>query len=453
MKNLFSKKIVVITVLTLLLLIPLMMIRGVIDERSGYRYQVRNDITQSWTGEQMMIGPVLVIPYREIYQVSVWNKKLEKDEIENRVLNKKLMIAPEQLSINGNVKTESRVRGIYSIPVYRSQLNISGNYSVAKLTAQVNSSNTIEWEPAYLSVMVNDVRGVEKQPVLLWQGKKIEFEPDSLLGELRNGMHAPLGVVKQSDENLAFSFDLDLHGMERLKFSPLGKSTSVTLKSDWPDPSFIGRYLPSERLIDENGFTASWNVSSFSSSVAQNLQSCKTGSCSSLANDMFGVTLFNSVDIYQQSERSVKYGLLFIGLTFVVFFLFEVIKGLRLHPMQYLLVGLELSVFFLLLVSLSELMAFAMAYLIATLASTALIGFYVSSILQSYKLGGFISAGLLLLYGMLYGILGSEDNALLMGSMLIFSVLALVMTVTRRIDWYELSGSPLSREENLAIDS
>ena len=296
--------------------------------------------------------------------------------------------------------------------------------------------------------MVNDVRGVEKQPVVQWQGRKIEFEPDSLLKELRNGMHAPLGVVEESDQNVAFSFDLDLHGMERLKFSPLGKSTVVTLKSDWPDPSFIGRYLPSERQIDEQGFTASWNVSSFSSSVAQNLQACKKGSCSSLANDMFGVTLFNSVDIYQQSERSIKYGLLFISLTFVVFFLFEVIKGLRLHPMQYLLVGLGLSVFFLLLVSLSELMAFAMAYLVATLASTALIGFYVSSILQSYKLGGFISAGLLLLYGMLYGILGSEDNALLMGSMLIFSVLALVMTVTRRIDWYELSGNPKECDTN-----
>ena len=452
MKNLFSKKIVVIAVLTLLLLIPLMLIRDVIDERSGYRYQVRNDITQSWTGEQMMIGPILVIPYRETYQVKVWNKKLEKDELEDRTLNKKLMIAPEQLSINGAVKTESRVRGIYSIPVYRSQLKITGNYSVAKLSAQVNSKNTIEWGAAYLSVMVNDVRGVEKQPVVLWQGKKIEFEPDSLLGELRNGMHAPLGMVKESNENLAFSFNLDLHGMERLSFSPLGKSTAVTLKSDWPDPSFIGRYLPSERIIDANGFTASWNVSSFSSAVAQNLQQCKTDNCSALINDSFGVTLFNSVDIYQQSERSVKYGLLFISLTFVVFFLFEVIKGLRLHPMQYLLVGLGLSVFFLLLVSLSELMAFAMAYLLATLASTALIGFYVSSILQSYKLGGFISAGLLLLYGMLYGILGSEDNALLMGSVLIFGVLALVMTVTRRIDWYELTGNPVRLEENMTLD-
>lgn len=452
MKNLFSKKIVVIAVLTLLLLIPLMLIRDVIDERSGYRYQVRNDITQSWTGEQMMIGPILVIPYRETYQVKVWNKKLEKDELEDRTLNKKLMIAPEQLSINGAVKTESRVRGIYSIPVYRSQLKITGNYSVAKLSAQVNSKNTIEWGAAYLSVMVNDVRGVEKQPVVLWQGKKIEFEPDSLLGELRNGMHAPLGMVKESNENLAFSFNLDLHGMERLSFSPLGKSTAVTLKSDWPDPSFIGRYLPSERIIDANGFTASWNVSSFSSAVAQNLQQCKTDNCSALINDSFGVTLFNSVDIYQQSERSVKYGLLFISLTFVVFFLFEVIKGLRLHPMQYLLVGLGLSVFFLLLVSLSELMAFAMAYLLATLASTALIGFYVCSILQSYKLGGFISAGLLLLYGMLYGILGSEDNALLMGSVLIFGVLALVMTVTRRIDWYELTGNPVRLEENMTLD-
>ncbi len=453
MKNLFSKKIVVISVLTLLLLIPLMLIRDVIDERSGYRYQVRNDITQSWTGEQMMIGPILVIPYKESYKEKIWNKKLEREELRDRTFYKKLMIAPEQLSLNGEVKTESRVRGIYSIPVYRSKLQISGHYSISDLTKRTETKNSIEWEPAYLSVMVSDVRGVEKQPVVAWQGRKIEFEPDSLLGELRTGMHAPLGVLKQTDDKVAFNFSLDLHGMERLMFSPLGKSTSVTLKSDWADPSFVGRYLPSERQIDDQGFNANWNVSSFSSEVAQNLQQCVTGNCSSLAHDMFGVTLFNSVDIYQQSERSVKYGILFIGLTFVVFFLFEVIKGLRLHPMQYLLVGLGLSVFFLLLVSLSELMTFAMAYLVATLASTALIGFYVSSILQSFKLGGLISAGLLLLYGMLFGILGSEDNALLMGSMLIFCVLALVMTVTRRIDWYELSGSFTIAEKETTVDA
>jgi inner membrane protein len=175
--------------------------------------------------------------------------------------------------------------------------------------------------------------------------------------------------------------------------------------------------------------------------MPQLIDECQLGNCNALMNDTFGVTLFNSVDIYQQSERSVKYAMLFIGLTFTAFFLFEVMKGLRLHPMQYLLVGLGLSLFFLLLISLSEHMAFPLAYLVAALCSTAVIGFYISGVVRSARLGGVITAGLLLLYAMLFGILRSEDNALLMGSLLLFTVLSLVMVVTRRVDWYGIGES------------
>ncbi|MET0081327.1 MAG: cell envelope integrity protein CreD, partial [Candidatus Thiodiazotropha lotti] len=214
------------------------------------------------------------------------------------------------------------------------------------------------------------------------------------------------------------------------------KNTHVDIQADWPDPSFFGRYLPSSRVIDAAGFQANWNVSSFSSNAAQHISACESGNCSQLMLDGFGVRLFNSVDIYQQSERSVKYALLFIVLTFASFFLYEVMKGLRLHPMHYLLVGLSLTVFYLLLISLSEHMAFHSAYLVATLASAALIGFYIGSVLASRKHGVGITTALLLLYGMLYAILSSEDNSLLMGSLLIFGVLSLVMVVTRRVDWY-----------------
>jgi inner membrane protein len=440
MKHPLFKKVLVIALLTVLLMIPLMMIEGIVYERSAYRDQARHGIAQSWTGEQQLVGPLLVVPYKESYMLSMWDKNKERYELKKQTRHGKLLIAPETLKIDGEITTETRKRGIYPVPVYHSQLGVSGRFAFDKIEAFIKSAkHDIEWQDAYLTVVISDVRGVEIQPMLTWRGETREFVSDTLLEEMHNGMHAPLGALQGEMEPIEFSFDLKLNGMELLQFSPVGKNTSIRLKADWPDPSFIGRYLPTSREIDAQGFTSTWNLSSFSSSIPQHLNACQEGQCSMLMQETFGVRLFNSVDIYQQSERSVKYALMFIGLTFVSFFLYEVMKGLRLHPMQYLLVGLSLSVFYLLLISLSEHMAFNYAYTLATLASTLLIGFYISSILQSVKHGGVITSALLLLYGMLYGILVSEDNSLLMGSLLIFSVLSLVMIVTRRVDWYAIT--------------
>ncbi|MDH5785543.1 MAG: cell envelope integrity protein CreD [Chromatiales bacterium] len=456
MKRSMTKKMVVIALLITLLMIPLMMIKGVVNERSSYRYQVKHDISQSWTGEQSVVGPLLVVPYKEYYSKRVWDKELKQYRTEKHHWKKQLYIAPEQLTVVGDVVTTERNRGIYSIPVYKSELTLSGHYSNKRLQELLQStSHKIEWESAHLSVLISDVRGVTTTPLLGWHGGEMEFLPGSELPGARSGMHAGLGRVDVAQPRFDFSFTLPLRGMERLQFSPIGKSTEVRLSADWPHPSFIGRYLPEDHKIDAEKFTARWNLSSFSSGMPQLLQECEGGDCQALLSDTFGVTLFNSVDIYQQSERSVKYAMLFIGLTFITFFLFEVMKGLRLHPMQYLLVGLGLSLFYLLLVSLSEHIAFALAYLAAALASTGVIGFYLSGVLQSLRSGGVMSAALLLLYGMLFAILQSEDNALLMGSLLIFAVLTLVMVVTRRIDWYAIGESMAQvekKEQTLALD-
>jgi inner membrane protein len=439
MKRTMTKKMLVIGGLVLLLLIPLMMIEGVVQERSSYRDEARRSIAQSWTGEQKVVGPLLVVPYKEYYKQKVWDEKLKQYQVETHHWDRLLYLAPERLQVEGEVVTDERSRGLYTIPVYTSALTLSGHFSGRQLRETLQqSTHRIEWLPARLSVVVSDVRGVVEQPLLKWQGQSVEFLAGAELGKLTGGIHAPLGTLDPNAETLPFGFNLSLHGMERLQFSPLGKSTEVTLSADWPHPSFIGSYLPGERTIDAQHFTARWNISSLSSGMSQHVADCHAGNCQPLLNDTFGVTLFNSVDIYQQSERSVKYAMLFIGLTFIAFFLFEVMKGLRLHPLQYLLVGLGLSLFFLLLISLSEHIAFGPAYLVAALASTAVIGFYISGVLRSARLGGTISVGLLLLYALLYGILRSEDNALLMGSLLLFAVLTLVMVVTRRVDWFAI---------------
>jgi inner membrane protein len=440
MKHPLVKKVLAIALLTLLLMIPLMMIENIVYERSTYRDQAHNSIAQSWTGEQQLVGPLLVVPYKEIHTLSVWDEQKKRYQQKKQTRHGRLLIMPEDLTIDGEITTETRKRGIYPVPVYHSQLAVSGRFNFDKIETFIkNTKHDIEWQEAYLSVLICDVRGVETQPLLKWQNQTHEFLPDTRLDEVSNGMHVPLAGIEAQREPVEFSFELKLNGMESLQFSPVGKSTRISLKADWPDPSFIGRYLPTKRVIDAQGFKSTWNLSSFSSSISQHLATCQEGECSRLRDERFGVRLFNSVDIYQQSERSVKYALMFIGLTFVSFFLFEVMKGLRLHPMQYLLVGLGLSVFYLLLISLSEHMAFHYAYVLATLASTLLIGFYISSVLRSLKGGAMITSSLLLLYAMLYGILSSEDNSLLMGSLLIFGVLSLVMIVTRRLDWYAIT--------------
>lgn len=446
MKLNMTKKMVVIGVLVLLLLIPLTMIMSVVKERSSYRNEARQSIAESWTGEQKVVGPLLVVPYKEYYKKKVWDEQIKQYQFETHHWDRKLYLAPEQLTLHGDIVTDERSRGLYTIPVYTADLNVAGYFSNQRLLQILKETqHRIEWQPAYLSVVVDDVRGVSEQPILQWQDKPFDFTSGAQLGDLNSGMHASVGVLDTGAEKMSFSFRLPLRGMERLGFSPLGRSTSVKVRADWPHPSFTGRYLPSERSIDDQGFSAGWNISSFSSGMPQLIESCQEGACAALMNDTFGVYLFNSVDIYQQSERAVKYAMLFIGLTFVVFFLFEVLKGLRLHPMQYLLVGLGLSVFYLLLISLSEHISFALAYLYAALASTAVIGFYVSGVLGSRRHGLTITAGLFVLYGMLFGILRSEDNALLMGSLLLFAVLTLVMVATRRVDWYAIGDSMATR--------
>jgi len=442
-------KVGAIAALVIVLLIPLEMIEGVIRERSAYRGQAKQSIAQSWTGTQQLLGPVMVVPYTEQHSRKLWDEKLKEYRRETYWVEHKLFLLPEELVITADVNTEERSRGIYAIPVYDAKLALKGRFNNAALRTVESTKRGVRWKHPYLSVLVSDIRGVVSQPQLNWQGKALAFLSGNRLTDQASGMHVELPLLEAGKAaDYDFHFTLNLHGMERLEFSPVGKSTEVMLASDWPHPSFIGRYLPAEREIGSDRFSARWQVSSFSSDMTQSMEALMQGNAGRFLGNTFGVTLMNSVDVYQQTERSVKYGVLFLVLTFVLFFLYEVMKQLRLHPMQYLLVGMALSVFYLLLISLSEHIAFEAAYLVATLASVGIIGFYLSGVMKNRLLGLLFSAILSLLYTMLFAILRSEDNALLMGSLLLFGTLALVMTVTRRIDWYAVSEqlAQLNRE-------
>lgn len=441
MNKRFVFKIVTIFLLMILLMIPLTMIEDVVSERSYFRDQASDSIAESWTGAQKVLGPVLVVPYTEQYEEKVWDENLKGYKEEMRTEAKQLFILPEMVKIGGGLRSEERTRGLYTVPVYTADLSVAGVFSNERiLKTATESKHDLTWEKAYLTIVVSDTRGVVTQPKLNWAGSEVIFMSGSGIAEQGNGMHADLGLLETSaNQEYAFDFAVTLHGMETLEFAPVGNSTSVALKADWPHPSFIGRYLPEQREISDTAFTADWKISSFSSDMPRLMDKCRQGNCNPFMANTFGVSLVNPVDIYQQTERSVKYALLFIILTFVAFFLFEVMKELRLHPMQYLLVGMALTVFYLLLISLSEHVDFAWAYLGAALASSVLVGVYISAVLHSAKRAMAFTGVLWLLYAMLYAILRSEDNALLMGSLLLFGVLALVMMVTRKLDWYQIS--------------
>jgi inner membrane protein len=453
MNKKFAIKIAVIGFLMLVLLIPLSMIEEVVSERSYFRDHASRSIAQSWTGKQKIIGPVLVVPYVQYYKQREWDKNLKAYQERKYSRTKKIYLLPEKLSINGEIITENRKRGLYNVPVYSSDLDIKGafnNKEIIKLSKKIGSN--LKWKKSYLSVIVSDIRGISEQPQLRWNNKDYEFLSGSAFDQQGNGMHAMLSKLNATkQQRYPFSFKVNIKGMESIQFSAVGKTTDVDLKANWPHPSFIGRYLPNTRNISEQNFDANWKLSSFSSDMPRLIKNCQNNDCRSFLNNTFGVELINSVDIYHKTERSVKYAILFISLAFITFFLFEIMKNLRLHPMQYLLVGLSLSFFYLLLISLSEHMAFAYAYSIATSANVITLGVYISAVLKSWQRGLGFSSMITLLYSMLYAILVSEDNALLMGSLLFFAILSLVMFVTRKIDWYEVTDK-LSNQVVLKSD-
>ncbi len=441
MQKKLTYKFLTIGGLVILLLIPLMMIDGVISERKQYRDSVVREVAKSSTGKQKITGAIFVAPYQEkIFKETVVNKDGQKKVVVNESIRQHYRYyLPEEMKVVGNIETEERYRGIYKIPVYLANLSIAGYFSIPKTLGLKNEAKNIIWQKPYIVVGVEDIRGVNRSIRLQVNEKNIALLPSTKTSFIPQGIHGLLTADYSQEQRFEFSVDMELQGMQQLSFLPTGKFTQVSLSSSWPHPSFVGRFLPKKRAVSEKGFTADWETSFFSSNMESYLKACVAGrECQSFNNNSFGVSLHQGVDVYLQAERSVKYALLFIGLTFVAFFLFEVLKGLPVHAVQYGLVGAALALFYVLLVSLSEHIAFALSYIIAATACVSLLGFYVSFVLRSATKGLVFGATLIALYGALYLLIRSEDYALLMGSILLFGVLAFIMIVTRGVDWYQI---------------
>jgi inner membrane protein len=454
-KTLLVKALIVFG-LMLLIGLPLLMIQETIKERMEFRQEAVNSIAADSVREQTIIGPILVIPYTEQYEERVEVAKGDDKEVKlpvrtellRRTVQRRLLVYPNDLQINGNIETDRRYRGIHQVLVYSGQHAFKGDFTVPASSQLPRKSpdSRVNVGAPFVALSIEDVRGIRNIPKIDWGGQKIEFEQGTDLFAFRSGLHAPLGAMPlAAAQQVRFGFDLGLDGIERQHFVPVAKNSQIQIKSNWPHPQFGGRFLPSpkNRQIDASGFNVAWNISSLATNAQTQLSSIegefKVLDSAPLGQvERFSVGFIEPVNVYSQSDRATKYGLLFVALTFAAFFIFEILKSLPIHPVQYLLVGLSLVIFFLLLVGLAEHIAFLAAYLAASAACIALTSFYLVHVLHNMWRGIGFGVALTLLYGALYGLLSSENNALVMGSILLFAVLAVIMVATRKVDWYQI---------------
>ncbi|OAI61065.1 membrane protein [Ralstonia solanacearum] len=431
--------------LILLILIPLQMVNGLVRERSNYRDEAEQSIWKSYAGPQTLTGPIVVLPYKEIFVAPHANaaQKGQPRPVPKSV-ERQLLVFPKALHVNAEVTPSERYRGIHKTLVYEMQSRWEGMIVLPDrrdpelLKGLQHSAGHVRFElgKPYVVLGIADPRGLISAPQLELDGKRLTLEQGTLLDKMPQGLHAALGpssvdTPDSGERVVPFSLTLPLLGAQSLAFTPVADENDIALNSQWPHPSFDGSFLPRTRTVDARGFHGNWKVTAFNTNARTQLET------SGEHLDVISVKLIEPINVYLQAERAVKYGLLFVLLTFAGFFMFELVKQLRIHPIQYLLVGLALALFFLLLLSLSEHLAFWQAYLGASVACIGLLGFYLSFVLQSWKRGSTFATLLSALYGALYGLLLSEDNALVLGSMLLFVILAAIMVLTRRIDWYE----------------
>ena len=418
-------RIVFSIVVIALLIIPLTMIQSLITERQNYRDGAIKEINKSWAGSQVVAGPVL----------SVISEKWETNQDGKKSLSQnKFHFLPENLSIESELIPETRYRGIYEVTLYKAKIRITGFYDFDKLQTIKFSELLKNSTDSYLSFNISDLKGIQENVHIKWNDNDKEVNPGLKNQEIfHNGF---ITNVELSSDIKKYYFDivLQLKGSENLEFIPIGKLTEVSMKSTWNNPSFFGEFLPSSREIKESGFNAEWRINHFNREYPQEWSNNKYN----LYNSSFGVKLLIPVDEYQKTMRTSKYGIMIIILTFVSFFMIEIFSQKGLHPIQYLLVGLSLVIFYSILLSISEYILFHYSYIVASVLVVSIIGIYTSSIYSSRIFGIIISVCLILFYGFMYIILQLQDYSLLIGNIALFLILAAIMYSTRKVNWYEL---------------
>ncbi|HDR2690223.1 cell envelope integrity protein CreD [Enterobacter ludwigii] len=413
----------------LLLLVPLFMVSNLISERESYRNDVEHSLRQSTSGPQKLVGPLIAIPVTEVFYKLEDEKKVE---YKKSYLH---FILPESLLVEGNQSVESRSIGIYDGQIWNTDLKIKAQFSTEKM-AQLKGETMTLGQP-FLVIGVGDARGIGTVKVAKINGEALSVEPGTGVYGTLAGIHIPLSDKALEPKTLALDMSFNLAGTGSFAVVPVGRNSEMTLSSNWPHPGFMGYYLPVKHQISESGFQANWQSSWFANNMQSWFAEGESPEWSSIP--AFSVTVATPADQYQLTDRAIKYAILLIALTFMAFFVFETLTGLRLHPMQYLLVGLSLVLFYLVLLALSEHVGFTPAWIIASLVGAMMNGVYLQAVLKSWRRSGVFILALLGLDVVMWFLLRSEDSALLLGAAVLAMALFAVMYLTRHLDWYSLS--------------
>jgi inner membrane protein len=441
-----TAKLFTIGLIAILLLFPLAQVHDLVRERAGMRELAVERIGAGWGGRQVIGAPILAVPF-EIITREPYETNTRQGEKIIRTPGVWYALAA-QADVRATLKPQIRHLGIYSVPVYESSLQLSGSFdarAVHDLMAEA-PGRTVDWQRASIVVPVADVRGIREVKVARWADGDLHLEPAAY--QTLSGVGAQINVAPlQQGQNVSFRFELGLAGSQSLRVLPLAQETTAQLTSSWPHPNFsAGAFLPARYTLDDKGFDAHWQVLDLNRGYPQSWRDAFVDEPQLLAT-AFGVDLYQPVDTYQRNERAIKYALLFIAITLMSIFLWEHATRAALHPMQYLLVGLALCVFYLLLLALSEHVLFGGAYLMAATALVALVGVYLAGVLRSRMRGAVAATAVGTVYGLLYLLILSEQYALLLGAVLIFAVLATIMVVTRRLDWRSLARGAAAAPE------
>ncbi|HEN4941083.1 TPA: cell envelope integrity protein CreD [Klebsiella pneumoniae] len=412
-----------------LLSLPLMMVRELINERADYRSEVVDAIEQSTSGSQKLAGPLIAIPITETLT------RMENQKEVNYQRGWVYYWLPESLAVAGKQTVESRRVGIYSGQVWHNVLQIKASFDPLRLAA-LRKTNIVLGQPR-LVVSVGDARGIGAIHAPEVNGNVLSVEPGLGISGDGAGIHMPMPALAEDNKPLEIAFSLDLNGTGEFSLVPLGRNSELQLTSNWPHPGFLGSFLPTQREVSAAGYRAHWQSSWFANDMGSYFKDDMEIPWSRLP--AFSADVMSLADQYQLTDRATKYAILLIGLTFMAFFVFESLTRRPLHPMQYLLVGLSLVLFYLVLLALSEHIGFTAAWLAASLSGAVMNGIYLQAVLRGWRNSLLFVAALLLLDGVMWFLLHSEDSALLLGTGVLALALSVLMFLTRRVDWYALS--------------
>lgn len=439
-----SFKFFLVAGLILLLLIPLGIIWYTVYEREGRAVSVRNEIAGTWGGPQRISGPYLLVPYT----IKVLTREDDKD-IERRE-DRLAVFLPDSVNVTGDTATEIRKRSIYEATVYTGKLHIDGRFSSPDIRLVHKDVAAVHWQDAIIALTISDVSGLKESASLMINGnKQIPFEPGvGLSNSAYSGINVRpfMNAKSEMPEAFSFSTDLSFKGSSSIDFDPVGRETKVSLKSDWPHPSFGGAFSPEKKEIHPSGFDASWGVTHLARSVPQSWSTSGVSDSevfSRFTNQSFGVNFYVPVDYYDLVNRATKYGVMFITVAFLGVFVLEMSSGKAVHPVQYIFVGLTMILFYVLLLSLSEHIGFMMAYVAASTATGGMLSLYVGKVLCDWRRGLIMLSVFLILYSLLYLILRLQDYALLAGAIAGFVMLTVTMFATLKVKW---SGEPVSSD-------